>query len=307
MREKRSGGAGARGARSRRARTKAGAVARDRVGEIQRSRMLAAMAQAAAERGAAGATVAQIVARSGVSRRTFYELFEDREDCFMAAFEQALTVAGESVIPAFRGARGWREGIRAGLVALLRFLDEHPDKGSRGLPPLTAEGIVGAVLGVIHARMLASAEPRPAGRRGAGAVDGSFLELANPLMATIVLPYLGLAAAQRELQRSVPHPGDGPPRPREDPLRDLDMRLTYRTVRVLQAAAAHPGASNRQIAEHAGVTDQGQISKLLTRLQTLGLVENTGRGPTKGEANAWTLTARGHQLELVVQTQTTST
>ena len=52
------------------------------------------------------------------------------------------------------------------------------------------------------------------------------------------------------------------------------MRLTYRTVRVLLAIAQHPGASNRQIGEDAGVHDQGQISKLLTRLHKLGLVDN---------------------------------
>jgi AcrR family transcriptional regulator/DNA-binding MarR family transcriptional regulator len=321
-------------------------LARENVSEIQRARILAAMAQAVSERGAAGATVAQIVARSGVSRRTFYELFEDREDCFMATFEQALTVAAESVLPAYHGARGWREAIRAGLVALLGFLDEHPDQGrlcvveavaagerarerrreilqaltsavdggrehtkrDRGLPPLTAEGIVGAVLGVIHTRMLTPKQgPGSRATTRPPAAGMSFLELANPLMATIVLPYLGLAAAQRELTRPTPTPGDIPFRPNPDPLRELDMRLTYRTVRVLLAVAATPGASNRQVADRAGVADQGQISKLLTRLQTLGLIQNTGPGHLKGEPNAWTLTPKGQDLQHILHTHTNTT
>jgi chromosome segregation and condensation protein ScpB len=92
-------------------------------------------------------------------------------------------------------------------------------------------------------------------------------------------------------------------RPHADPLRDLDMRLTYRTVRVLVAVAAEPGASNRRIAEAAGVSDQGQISKLLARLQHLGLITNMGEGPAKGEPNSWTLTDTGSQVEQAIASE----
>lgn len=74
------------------------------------------------------------------------------------------------------------------------------------------------------------------------------------------------------------------------------MRLTYRTARVLHAVAAHPGGSNRGIGEHAGIYDQGQISKLLGRLERIGLLANTGVGHTKGEPNAWRLTALGERV-----------
>jgi DNA-binding MarR family transcriptional regulator len=74
------------------------------------------------------------------------------------------------------------------------------------------------------------------------------------------------------------------------------MRLTYRTARVLQAAGEHPGASNRVIGEHAEVYDQGQISKLLARLEGLGLLANTGAGHTRGERNAWSLTTLGERV-----------
>ena len=75
------------------------------------------------------------------------------------------------------------------------------------------------------------------------------------------------------------------------------MRLTYRTVRVLMVIGERPGASNREIAEGSGIVDQGQISKLLTRLARLNLVENVGEGQEKGAANAWHLTPRGAQVE----------
>jgi hypothetical protein len=61
--------------------------------------------------------------------------------------------------------------------------------------------------------------------------------------------------------------------------------------------AEHPGASNREIAEGSGIVDQGQISKLLTRLARLKLVQNTGGGQEKGAANAWRLTRRGAEVE----------
>jgi AcrR family transcriptional regulator len=322
-------------------------ASRARVGEIQRARILGAMSELIRERGAGDVTVAHVVSRSGVSRRTFYELFADREDCFLAAFDLAVTRGGESVVCAYQEAGGWREGVRSGLEALLAFFDAEPQLGflcvvgalgagaralerrtrvvgalvvvvhggrgegkvARKPDRLVAEGVVGAVLSVIHARMVDAAAVAggagslPVGQRTAKPLLG----LLNPLMGMIVLPYLGAAAAERELRRPAPAPR-APVRAREDPLRELDMRLTYRTVRVLHAIAELGGQgsdpSNRQVATAAGISDQGQISKLLARLHALGLVENTGGDHTKGEANAWSLTTRGHDVAHTIQTQT---
>ena len=93
----------------------------------------------------------------------------------------------------------------------------------------------------------------------------------------------------------------------DDPLKDVPMRITYRTARVLQAAAAHPGASNRLIGEQADTYDQGQVSKLLGRLQRLGLLVNAGGGQAKGEPNAWSLTALGQSVTEQLALDTTNT
>ncbi len=314
-------------------------LARAQVSDVQRARILAAMVRVVAEHGVASATVARVVKRAGVSRRTFYDLFTGCEDCFLAVFED--TVSRASVIAtntATSAPAGWREQVRAGLGALLGFCDEEPLSGSllvvdalgagpavlerrtrilrsltaivdegrgeqakRGVsspPPLTAEGTVGAVLAVIHARMLentTNGPPRP------------LLELLNPLMAMIVLPYFGRAAATKELARPVPKVRvpkavRAPSKSADDPLDGLNMRLTYRTLMVLSAVAADPGASNRGVADAAGVQDQGQISKLLGRLERLGLIQNTGSGQPKGEPNAWELTAKGREVEQVLTT-----
>lgn len=295
------------------------------VTEFQRSRMLAAAVDAVQDVGYARMTVAQVTARAGVSRKTFYGVFTDREDCFMAAFEHGLSEASLVAQDAFQRESGWREGVRSALASVLMFMDAEPGltrlcivealgAGERALrrraavldelavlidrgrlltdpshepPQVTAEGVLGAIFGVLHRRVL-------------GPGQEPLRSLLGPLMSMIVLPYLGVSAATRELStpgprvasdQHAPGPVAGP-----DPLDGLDMRLTYRTVRVLTFIAGQPGASNRQIAEGSAVVDPSQISKLLNRLARLTLVENLG-GQQKGAPNAWQLTARGAQLE----------
>jgi AcrR family transcriptional regulator/DNA-binding MarR family transcriptional regulator len=160
-----------------------------------------------------------------------------------------------------------------------------PDADGLAPPPLTAEALVLGAAGLLRARA-ARDPPEP------------LLPLAGELMSLLVLPYLGPAAAAAELTVAVEPPA-ARSAPAADPLQGLGMRLTYRTVRVLLAVAAEPGASNRVAGRLAGVEDQGQISKLLRRLERLGLVENAG-GPSgpggRAAANAWTLTAKGRDL-----------
>src|ERR1039457_5837621 len=112
-----------------RARSEGNGFGHAQVAQIQRARILAAMFDVATEQGAENVSVAHVVERSGVSRRTFYEAFSDREDCFLAAFEEALALASRRVLPAYEGDTRWREQVRAGLVALLCFLDEEPAVG----------------------------------------------------------------------------------------------------------------------------------------------------------------------------------
>ncbi len=322
-----------------------------RVGEIQRARLLAAMTELARERGVGNVTVAHVVARAGVSRRTFYEVFEDREACLLAALDDALARASRCVLDAYDPSEKWVVRVRASLVALLGFLDVQrgagwllivgslgagpralerrkrvlarvvmvidegrgesgagSGRGRAGLLPLTAEGVLGGVFSVLHARLLDDASLPVTQDLGGGclsALEGEGLVgLAGPLMSMIVLPYLGARAAQRELERPVPVSEDRRRRAPADPLRDVEMRLTYRTVRVLVAVAADPGCSNREVGHAAGVGDQGQISKLLSRLSRLGLIENSGAGQARGAPNAWILTEKGTEIEHAITERT---
>jgi AcrR family transcriptional regulator/DNA-binding MarR family transcriptional regulator len=302
--------------------------------EMQRARLLGGAVAAVEKLGWSNVTVASISSRARVSRRTFYELFSDREDCLLAVLHETSAWIAAELAGAKLDDLPWRERVRKGLWIVLSFFDREPElarlcvSGSaRGgapvlawreeilerliaivdegrlqneraakVPPLTAEGTVGAVLAILQRRLL-DPEEEPVSA------------LLNPLVASIVLPYLGHVKAANELGRSEPGEANfsGRPdpavlkmsrlaRPGDDPLKDIPMRLTYRTARVLNAVAQYPGASNRLIGEHADVHDQGQVSKLLARLKRLGLLANTGNGQAKGEPNAWRLTELGERV-----------
>jgi DNA-binding MarR family transcriptional regulator len=142
----------------------------------------------------------------------------------------------------------------------------------------------------VHAQLLEEAPP-------------PLVELANQLMAMIVHPYLGAAAARRELTRAEPPPSVVSHNALKDPFSGLPIRFTYRTARVLAAICSQPAASNRVLADASGIGDEGQISRLLRRLEDAGLVENLSAGRPKGEPNAWTLTARGEAVHAALDAQ----
>jgi AcrR family transcriptional regulator len=259
-----------------------------------------------------------VVASCGVSEREFYGVFDSTHECLLAAFAQGLARVSRIVEEAARRAQGWHERIRAALSALLVFFDEEPgwarlllaepaqasgsqlelrqqavqalaralvtetqaEKNNSGWfvpwPELTAELVVGGVVSVLRKHMLEDAQ-RP------------FVELAPSLTAFIIAQYPGANANL------------GPERPenvndgKAQPLR-LPVRVTYRTTRVLSAIGDAPGLSNRDIAEAAGLTDEGLTSRLLRRLEQRNLVQNVGVGHAFGGANAWLLTAYGERV-----------
>ncbi len=308
-------------------------VPRVQVDEIQRSRLLVAAAGVIDELGYEQTSVARITTRARVSRRTFYELFGNREACLVALLDEVVGRVERELAEAGLEGLAWRERVRGGLWTILSFLDVEPvlaricvvqalhggpgvlerreqilarlagildegrKEGSRGeeCTLVTAEGLVGGVLGVVYAR-LRGGDRRP------------LTGLLDELMGMIALQYLGSRAARREQCRPAPAPVSRPaPRSgpvsahaERDPLDEVDMRLTYRTARVLECiaelGARGSGPSNRAVAESAGVTDPGQISKLLRRLERLGLAVNSGGGHQSGEPNAWQLTPLGAKV-----------
>jgi AcrR family transcriptional regulator/DNA-binding MarR family transcriptional regulator len=298
-----------------------------RVSELQRARLLCATFALIGERGYEGVSARSVSERAGVSNRTFYEAFSDREDCFLAAFDHAVEDLELVLRPVYESEDEWVAKVRAGLAALLETLEREPlvrrlvfvealragprvlarralvlealagviDEGRADgeapaeLPALTATAVVGATFGVIHARLL---EPGPE----------PLSELLGALMATIVLPYRGSAAAARELERPAPEISTRAPRRQGGlfgrPLGSaspVDYRLTVRTQMALAAVAGQPDLNNREVSELIGLADQGQISRMMKRLQEQGLVEDTHSNPHR-IARAWRLTPQGEAV-----------
>jgi AcrR family transcriptional regulator len=205
--------------------------------EYRRVLLLRASAVAVDEHGYGAVTVAHITARAKISRRTFYELFVDREQCLLAVMAYIDKQLTSELVAADLGGLGWRERVRMGLWSVLRFFDREPVlarfcvvESARGddrmaayreellarvvgvfaegaregvhqggeCSPLVAEGIAGAVVSVLNTRFSSSSRRR--GRSDAPPIAA----LHGELMGLIVLPYLGPEIAQEERFRPLP-------------------------------------------------------------------------------------------------------
>ena len=110
------------------------------VAKNQRERLLDAMVAAVADKGYADTTVAEVLRRSGISRRTFYDFFPNKEACFLEAYDRVVGALVKQVVEAFSGGDSWAERMRDGIRALLQTLSEHPDAARVGLVEVLAAG-----------------------------------------------------------------------------------------------------------------------------------------------------------------------
>lgn len=177
-----------------------------------------------ARKGYAATTVADLTKEAGISRTTFYEMFEDKEACFLAAYDAAVEPLVRRVTNAFESEDGWPRRARAGLAALLDALAGEPDlarlalvgvsaagpaaqrryrialqrltplfdegrdfaPGGRGLPANTSRMAIGAVAGLISDELSENGAER-------------LPDLLSDLLFATLVPYIGPAAAAREV------------------------------------------------------------------------------------------------------------
>jgi AcrR family transcriptional regulator len=194
------------------------------VARSQRDRLLEATMRVVAAKGYAATTVADLTKEAGISRTTFYELFADKEACFLAAYDNAVDVLVRQISTAYEAEERWPDRARAGLATLLAalaaeprqarlalvdvaaagpaaqrrfraavqrltpFFDEGRDfaPGGRGLPANVSRMAAGSVVGLIADELIA------------GRADELPRLLSDVLFATLV-PYLGPDAAAREV------------------------------------------------------------------------------------------------------------
>lgn len=194
------------------------------IARSQRERLLEAAVRVVAEKGYGAATVADLISEAGISRTTFYAMFDDKEACFLAAYDSVAEALVRRIAKAYEAEERWPDRARAGLAALLEALAEEPaiarlalvDVGAAGpaaqrryraalqrLTPLFDEGRDFAPGG----RALPANTSRMAVGAVAGLISDELAEgrarylpnlLSDLLFATLV-PYIGPAAAAREV------------------------------------------------------------------------------------------------------------
>jgi len=199
-------------------------LSEDQVAASQRNRILDAMSELAGEEGFYTTTIADVIKRAGVTRKAFYKRFEDKEQCFIAAYERELARLLTLTLEAFETQDEWADRVRAALSALLHALarkstaarvcfievmtagpraiasrneamrgftiifDVGRLEDDRARPPALALNMVGGMSEIIHREIAAGkTEELPA--------------VLPDLMYTAVLPILGPEAAERELER----------------------------------------------------------------------------------------------------------
>lgn len=186
----------------------------------QRARIIAALAEATAEKGYRQVTVADLVRRAGIARGTFYENFRSKEDCFLATQQYAMSAVLEQVVARAGAFQSWPQRVRAGLTAFVEYVVEEPalarvgmvealaagpaavaryeesqqvfvsllrlgrDVSSHGaeLPESLEEALIGGVFWIVHQRLaLSEAKALP--------------ELLPELIEFVLTPYMGVEAA----------------------------------------------------------------------------------------------------------------
>ncbi|HTZ64062.1 MAG TPA: hypothetical protein VMB51_08155 [Solirubrobacteraceae bacterium] len=281
-----------------------------------------------------------MVTRVGVDVGQFYKSFADAGECYRAVYDEGLTRLKRAVDEAAARETGWLGRVRAGLVAMLGFFDDEPHWArvlvldTAATPALAPDhrrwlhDVLTHLLDGESAAAAKSSSPTPfTGELVAGGVfsvirtsvlendGGKLVELAPSLMAFVAMPYRGQSGGSGSTDGWPALGGEGAgatgvsrrdERARARALAQaakLPIRATHRTTLVLRAIAHAPYSNNREVAQAAGLIDEGQASKLLARLERKGVIENVGVGAVRGEPNAWLLTTSGRRtLELLART-----
>jgi AcrR family transcriptional regulator len=293
--------------------------------ETLRARILSVAVALVGEVGYARMTVKRVAALSGISQQTFYECFEDLDDCLLAAFEDALQRMAGVVLPAYKAEYEWPAKIRAAVAALLAAMEDEP-----ALSTFVFVGALGAGPKVLACRLQALERLKIAFEDGiddAGGVTGSVVaecsplsaegtvngalgilhtrllagsplarrplgELAGPLTAMIVLPYAGRATAWKQLPtRPSERRTSSNVRPKPGARKPERPRLTAKQRAIITALKDGP-LTVRELVDATGLSDQ-TARQSLNRLEARERIVKTERDgkiayelPSKGGATA---------------------
>lgn len=194
------------------------------VTSLKRQAILNGMLEAVGAEGYERTSVRTVLDRTGIYRQAFYDSFADKEDCYLQAYDSGIERVEALVVAAAADESTWTGELRAGLGALLDFLDAEPDvgralivevhaagpealakrsaaidrissflerarqeaKGGSEPPPIAGEGVAAGIHAIVHSRLATG--------------DDGFRELLPEFMYFAVLPYFGAEIAGAEMQ-----------------------------------------------------------------------------------------------------------
>lgn len=108
--------------------------------EVQRQRMLKAMTEVVTRKGYAATTIRDLLDQSGLSRRTFYDLYADKEDCYLATFRTVADQLDDRIVAAFQSGATAEDQIRLAIEKLAAFCVDEPDAACAVLVESLAAG-----------------------------------------------------------------------------------------------------------------------------------------------------------------------
>lgn len=121
-----------------------GGMAPEEVGRHQRARLVGAMIEAVSRHGYPGVTLRELVGLAGVSKTTFYEHFEDKQDCFLVTLDEIVERAAAQIGDAYAAGSDQRGRLRAALLAEAELAAEAPGAASLVVVDSLSLGAVGA-------------------------------------------------------------------------------------------------------------------------------------------------------------------
>lgn len=197
-------------------------VPSDFVAQNQRERMLLATAELVAERGYQKTTIELIAKTARVALVTFYEQFESKEECFLAAFDESVSAAGDVFDELLDRTRPWPEQIAAGLEIFLEMVAAEPARARLCIVESQAAGTLAlaryqAALELVAAKLREGRALNPQGARLPDGLevaivgglawlvqqrldadrDGDLKNLLPEMLQIVLTPFVGEADAGR--------------------------------------------------------------------------------------------------------------
>lgn len=119
------------------------ALPREAVAAHQRERLFKAMIEAVDEQGFLATTIADLVSRAGISRRSFYEHFHNKEECLLATYDEIIGHLTRRVVKAAASVEGWPAQLEAFIRELFMAVGDRPDLAQLVCVEMGAAGPIG--------------------------------------------------------------------------------------------------------------------------------------------------------------------